>query len=457
MPVERRFAEFATYAQYEEFPRATVDFVKSLILGVVGTAVAGATQIDSSIAVDLAREWGGKEEATIFVYGNKVPAYNAAFANSVMARALDYEDGMPPGVHVGASVIPTALAAAELAGGCSGKEFIVAVTIGAEIIANLASCSLFDGFDPTGILSVIGASATAGRIIGLNVMQMRDALALAFNRSGGSFQSNIDGSLAVASIQGFTSQNAIICAQLAQRGITGPENFIKGIYGYLHLYGKDKFTPEDLTRNLGKTFLVHKALCKKYPSCGCTLSATNATLELVKEKEGGFSPKDIKSIEVRVTPYSHKLVGHDFKIGGNPRVDAQFNIQYCVANAILRGRSKLEDFEESSIRDPRIMELVEKIRVIPDSFMMGQGTESTLSAHVKIVDTDGVFEKLVEFAPGMPENPMTREEHLEHFRDCMSYARKPLSPEKQAQIISFVDLLEEVKDVRELMPLTLAG
>ena len=455
MAVERRFTEFAVNVQYDQLPHATIDFIKSLILGIMGTAVAGASEVDSTIAVDLAREWGGKEEATIFVYGNKIPAYNAAFANSIMARALDYEDGMPPGVHAGASVIPTAFAAAELAGGCSGKEFLAAVTVGAEIIANLALCSFFEGFDPTGILSVIGACATAGRIMGLNVTQMHNALALAFNRSGGSFQSNIDGSLAVTSIQGFTSQNAIICAQMAQKGITGPENFIEGIYGYLHLYGKDKFTPEDSTRNLGKTFLIHKALCKKYPSCGCTLSATNATLQLVVEKEGGFSPGDIKSIEVTVSPYSHKLTGHDFKMGDNPRVDAQFNIQYCVANAILRRQSKLENFKESSIKDPRIMELAKKIRVIPDTAMVGQGSESTLNAHIKIMDKDGVFEKRVDFAPGLPENPLTREEHLEHFQDCMSYAKKPPSPENQARIISSVDGLEEVKDVRELVLLTM--
>ena len=59
---------------------------------------------------------------------------------------------------------------------------------------------------------------------------MLHALALAFNKSGGSFQCNIDGTLAVRVIQGFVSQNGIICAQLAKRGITGPENFIEGIY-----------------------------------------------------------------------------------------------------------------------------------------------------------------------------------------------------------------------------------
>ena len=268
-----------------------------------------------------------------------------------MARALDYEDGMPPGVHYTASIVPTALAASELAGGCSGKEFLTAVTVGSEVTAKLNACSFYDGFDPTGIVSVFGATAAAGRIMGLDEAQMLHALALAFNRAGGSFQCNIDGALAVTAIQGFVSQNAIICCQLAQNGVTGPVNFIEGIYGYLHLYGKDRFSPKDVTGDLGKTFLLHGTLCKKYPSCGCTVSATHAALELAREH--GFAADEVSRVEVRQAPYCHKLVGHRFKIGDNPRVDAQFNVQYCVANAIVRGSSRLTHFEEASVREPR--------------------------------------------------------------------------------------------------------
>lgn len=455
MEAEKKLSEFVTDTRYEDIPVVTAKFTKELVLGVLGTTVAGATQPDVNPMVKLAREWGGKEEATIFVHGGKVPAYNAAFVNSIMARALDYEDGMPPGVHVGASVIPSALAAAELAGGCSGKEFLAAVALGSEMTAKLSSCSLFDGFDPTGIVSVIGATAAAGRIIGLSSTQMLNALALAFNRSGGSFQCNIDGVLAVTAIQGFASQNAIVCVQLAQRGITGPQNFIEGIYGYLHLYGKDKFSPQDVTKNLGNPFLFHNTVCKKYPSCACTIAGTHAALELLREHR--FSPEDVQSVEVRQAPYCYKLVGHEFKTGANPRVDAQFNVQYCVANAILRGGSKLEHFEESKIKDPKVTEFVEKVAVISDSALEEKGVECTLGATIKIVTKSGVYQKLVKDAPGMPANPLTKEEHIEHFHDCMSYARKPLPVESIAQIIAFIDELEKIRNVCDIVPLMLSA
>lgn len=253
MEAEKRLVQYITDTKYEELPKETINFVKDLILGVVGTTVAGATEEGCEAVINLAKEWGGKREATILMYGDKVPARSAAFANSIMARALDYEDGLTPGVHFSASVVPTALAATELAGGCNGKEFLVAVVLGSELAAKLNSCSFYDGFDPTGIVSIFGAAAAAGRILHLSSAQMLDALALAFNKAGGSFQCNIDGVLAVRAIQGFVSEGAVICAQLAQRGITGPQNFIEGIYGYLHLYSKDKFRPQDVLNDLGKS------------------------------------------------------------------------------------------------------------------------------------------------------------------------------------------------------------
>ncbi|MFH1125415.1 MAG: MmgE/PrpD family protein [Pseudomonadota bacterium] len=52
--------------------------------------------------------------------------------NSTMARALDFCDAMSPGIHIGSSSVPTGLAAAELRGGLSGKEFLTAFVVGAD-------------------------------------------------------------------------------------------------------------------------------------------------------------------------------------------------------------------------------------------------------------------------------------------------------------------------------------
>ena len=452
MELEKKLVEYVLDTNFEDFPKQPVDIGKNLVLTTLGTTIAGATAEGCETLVNQAKEWGGKEEATILIYGSRVPAHNAAFVNSVMARALDFCDGVIPGMHVAASAVPTALAAAELAGGCSGKEFLTAIVLGAEVANRLNSSSLqpdYDGFDPTGVCTIFATTAIAGRILHLNPKQMWDALALAFNKAGGSFQSNVDGSLAVRVIQGFVSQGGIICAQLAQRGITGPKNFLEGIYGYFHLYTKDKYDPKVLVGDWGKRFDLTKIIFKKYPSCGVTTGSTDAILDLVREK--GIAAEDVARVDVRVTPHCYNLAGHPFEIGDNPKVNAQFNIQYCVANALLRKSSRLEHFDEPYIREPKIMELIKKIQVI------AAPQPGHLTTDISVTTRDGsVYHKNVAIPSGLPGNPLTNEEHNEHFRDCISYAKMPLPQGNIDKIRSLVDRVEELEDVCSLIPLLIS-
>ncbi len=328
--------------------------------------------------------------------------------------------------------------------------------MGTEVASRLNAVSVYDGFDPTGVCAIFGATAIAGRILGLDAKQMGDALALAFNKAGGSMQSNIDGSLAVRVIQGFTSQSGIICAQLAQSGITGPKNFLEGIYGYFHLYAKDNHDTQAVTGALGRRFEMEKTLFKRYPSCGGTLAPTDAILSLVSEKK--FTAEEVARVDVRVSPHVYKLVGGPFEVGENPKVNAQFNIRYCVANGLLRKSSRLRHFDEAEIMDPGIMELVKRIHVSPEPGLDDPASARfSIAAHVRVTKKNGaVYDtKSADIPRGHPGNPLTRDEHLERFHDCVDYAGNPLPARSIERIVAMVDRLEEIEDVLSLVPLLL--
>ena len=456
MELEKTLAEYVSGTRFDDLPKEPVDVIKNVVQTILGTTIAGATAEGCQAVVNQVKEWGGKEEATILIHGGKVPACNAVLANSTMARALDICDAMIPGMHIGSSSIPTALAMAELVGGCSGKEFLAAVVLGTEVAARINSISDYDGFDPTGVCSIFATAAIAGKILHLNSAQMLNALALAFNKSGGSFQSNIDGSLAVRLIQAFVSQGGIICAQLAQRGITGPKNFLEGISGYFHLYAKDKYNKEAIVAELGDRFEMTKTLFKSYPSCGGTIASTDAILELVREKN--LTPQDVTQIHIKVTPEIYKQVGHQFEVGDNPRVNAQFNIRYCVANALLRKGSKLHHFEDSFVKEPLIMELTKKIHVTPDPTLdLGQ-RQLFCKMDMKVTTTKGsTYHKTVDIPSGFPGNPLSKEQREERFQEYVSYSGKPLSTENVHKLVAMISQLEEMGDVRNLIPLLLTN
>lgn len=450
MEIEKKLVEYICTSNFKDIPPQPLSVVKNMVLTVLGTTIAGAHAEGCEPLVDLYRGLGGNAEATILNHGGKIPAENAAFVNGVMARALDFCDAVEPGLHIGSSVVPAALAAAELAGSCSGRNFLTALALGTEVAARLnLTEAAYDGFDPTGVCAVFAAAAAAAKILQLGPEQTWNALALAFNKSGGSFQSNIDGSLAVRVIQGWVAQSGVSCARFARAGITGPKRFLEGVYGYFHLYGKDLLNPERAVAGLGEKFELQNLMFKKFPSCGGTLGSTEVILGLIAENR--LEPDMIDHIDVTVPPYIHKLVGHEFQIGDNPRVNAQFSIQYCVANALIRKSSKLHHFEESSVRDPEIMPLARKVRVIADPALDARG-HTALDMQVFTTSGDTYF-KNMDIAPGFPGNPLTQREHEERFWDCLNFAARPVERQSAEKIISLVTRLEELEDIRNLIPL----
>jgi 2-methylcitrate dehydratase PrpD len=361
---------------------------------------------------------------------------------------------LAPGPHPGSAVIPAALAASELAGQCSGQEFITAVAIGTEVAARLnLSEAAYDGFDPTGICVPFGAAAAAARILGLSTKEIWNALALAFNSCGGSFQSHIDGSLGVRFVQGRVAQSGVMSARLASKGITGPRNFLDGVYGYYHLYGKDMITGELALSDLGSSYHLLKLVFKRYPSCALTAGSTDVMLRLIAEE--GLHADRVERIDVTVPPYTYKLVGHPFEIGDNPKVNAQFSIQYCVANALLRKSSKLSHFEEDSIIDPHIAALTKKINVIEDRAMEARGHTPL---DMRVVTRSGrEYFRTMDIAPGFPGNELSREDHEERFWDCIDFAEKQIVRETAEKIVSLVNGVEALEDITMLIPLFLSS
>ncbi|MDY6912285.1 MAG: MmgE/PrpD family protein [Chloroflexota bacterium] len=438
-------------AFYDDLPHVTVAHTRKAILDTLGTLLGGYNAPGCAGVVGLVREWGGTPESTIPAHGFKSTVLNAAMVNSMMARALDFDNGMDRGMHPSASSVPTAIAVAERVGRIDGKSLIAAIALGEDVAARLNfALNKPKGFDPTGICMALGTAATAGKLMGLGEKQLQDALGLAFNQAGGSFQSNIDGALSVRMIQGFASHSGIISALLAQKGLTGTHNTIEGQYGFFNLFSGDGGNASLLTEGLGRSFWGEKAVFKRYPSCGATLGATEATLALVAEH--GIDADNVQEISVEVSRSSYSLAGRPFEVREKPEVDAQFSLAYTIANALVRKSSRLEHFTEEAARDEIVFDQTRKVRtMINDDLMKAGCSQSTL---LRLKTKDGQhYEQLVQYPKGRPENPLTMEELQDKFRECVARYPDQLFARKVDRIIEMVEHLEEVTDINDLVAL----
>jgi 2-methylcitrate dehydratase PrpD len=448
MKPEPQLAEFVTGLQAGAAPAATLQTVQRVLMACVGTGVAGSGEDGLAELRQLLLSRGGRPEAHALVYGDALPAHAAAQLNGTMCRALDFCDAMAPGAHFGSSVVPAAFAAAELAGGCSGADFLAGLLAGCEIGArfNLTE-SMYNGFDPTGVASVFAATAAAARILQLTERQTLNALGLAFNRCGGSFQSNVDGSLGVRIVQGWVAQTGIECVQMALCGLTGPENFLTGVYGYCHLFGRDRLDAAEVTAGLGSQWRTDAMVFKRFPSCGATQGMTGLVLQLVHELQ--LEPRQVEHVEVRLNPYCHRLVGDPFRFGTNPRVNAQFSAQYCVANAIVRGASKLVHFTPEQVADPVVQGWIERVSCFGDPALDPRG-HSAVDVTLTTIDGER-HRRQLDVPPGFAGNPLTEEEHLARFNECMEYAPRRPSPQQVGAFLEAVGKLSALPDAREIV------
>jgi 2-methylcitrate dehydratase PrpD len=247
--------------------------------------------------------------------------------------------------------------------------------------------------------------------------------------------------------QGWVAQAGVECAQMALAGLTGPVHFLTGVYGYPVLYGRGRLDPATVVAGLGDDWRLNRMMFKPYPSCGATQGLTALTLDLVAEL--GLVPAQVRQVTVHQPPYSHRLVGHAFKLGPNPRVDAQFSAAWCVANAIVRGSSRLEHFRPAAVADPAVLALASRVHTVADPAM---DTRGHTAVDLVLTTLDGaVYRRGLDIAPGFPGRGLSEAQHLARWRDCLAYAPRPPTAAQAQGFLEDLAGLETLPDVRTLL------
>jgi 2-methylcitrate dehydratase PrpD len=238
-------ARFARGVSLQDLSASVIAAAKVNIFDTLACAAAGSSAPAVVETRELAVQWGGAPQAMILAFGDKVPAHHAAWVNGTMAHACDYDDTHDAAVlHAGVSVVPAALAAAELRGGAQGADFIVGVAAGLETICRLGVATrigiIESGFIYTPLFGHFAATVAAGRVLGLDAAQMMNALGIVYSLVAGNHQVTRDGALTKRMQPGFAAQSALLSVQLAQRNVRGAQATFEGADGFLRVYLRDR-------------------------------------------------------------------------------------------------------------------------------------------------------------------------------------------------------------------------
>ena len=443
--LEGTLLDHVSRVQFEDLPEEVVTYCKLFIMDSLGVTFPGSRAPGCREVVNLVRDWGGGAGSTVLIYGHKAPPPLAALANSTMMHALDFDDTLDASaLHTFVSVLPAALATAESVGGVDGKRLITSLVLGVDVICRLSlGIQRPLSWIRTATCGAFGAAATAGKLLGLDLDRMTNALGVAYSQTSGNAQGLLEGRLVKRMQPGFAAQAGVLSAFLAKAGITGSRQFLQGPYGFYHLYEQGEFDPEPVVDGLGRHYTIMDLSLKPYPCCRMTHATIDAALE--QGKVVGFSSGDIEEIEVRVSKMVTEMVGKAFTIGTNPQVDAQFSIPYTVSAALIRGDIFLHDFETAQIMDDQVKALAERVKVFPDPTLPDKDiTHTKMLVKMK---SGKRYEMAVEAPLGNPANPMDISHCKEKFEKCLAFSGVGLDPDKVNHLLSLIEHLEEVQDV----------
>jgi len=233
--IAEQMTQFCLGLNYESIPSIVREKSKDLILDTLGICTRSASLESGAIILDLVRTWGGAAESSLVGSATKVSMQNAAFANGVLAHALDYDDTHTESVvHPSACLVPVALSVGESTGR-SGKEVLTAMVGGLEAMIRIGMPALnrfhMRGFHTTSICGTFASALVAGRLMNLSPGEVNNALGIAGSFTSGLLECLSFGSWAKQLHAGWAGLCGIVSAQLAQRSFTGPLSIFEGRLG----------------------------------------------------------------------------------------------------------------------------------------------------------------------------------------------------------------------------------
>ena len=439
-------AEYLVGLRYEELPVDAVELLKIFTLECLGHMTLAHAQPVSRLLVDYARQLGAADQASVIGGGFKTSIAEAAYVNGSLAHADELESyGTLPGTGLIPPIV-AALAVGEYKNS-SGRDFITAVVAGIEMqgrlgMAGIGACDR--GFMGISLVGPGGAVVAAGRLFGLDVNQLRNAMGTALPLGNGSTRGC--GSMAHVHEAGIPARTGVFAAQVASAGFTACTDYLDGNYSWgVQFAGETGARPYDeakLTAGLGERLFLELAgvAPKQYGSCGVTHQTIHGTIEIMRDN--GIGPNDIESIELRVTPWADRIAPYREPVSGE---QAKFSICQGVAGLLVGGIPELpytHAFDDGAARDPRYVEARKRVDVV---VLEGESVRGFADQTVIVRLGDGrVITKVV---PSLEPQRHTLDERIAMFKNTA----KSLG-ERADRLVDVVMNLEHynVSDVAEL-------
>ena len=371
--------------KWEDLPEEVQTRARGCGIDLMTALILGSNGRQFGVGVALADELYAPGD--IPVVGSK-KTYNfigAATAMGHAANSFDIDDGhnMIKG-HPGASFVAGILAAG-LKKNITYREYLATLVVAYDVAVRtgLAIQDHYGFLHSTGTYGAVGTAAGVGRIFGFDEKQLNNAISVA------DFHAPLTPVMRAVEYPSM-NKDGVPFGSLV--GAMAALETMAGTTGCTYTLELEKYQP--LLDTLGKTYEIMNLYFKPFTCCRWGHQPIKAGIDLMKEYD--IKPDEIK----KVTVHTFEAAARLSKIVPHRADEAQYNIAYPVAAALVNGDLGFRQVTEEALDDPKALDMMKRLEFLMDPEMDAQFPEKRL-AWIEIQVNDGTIYKSEPYAaPG---------------------------------------------------------
>lgn len=346
-----RLENYILNTNWNDLPPHVQERMKGCMIDLFGALIVGSRSRQFEAGLSLAKSVFGSGDIAVIGTDTRFSFAGASTAMGHSSNAYDIDDGHNiTRAHPGTSFVGAILAAAYKQN-ATRNEFLTALLVAYEATVRMGA-ALMDYYNyahSSGTFGAVGVAAGVGRLFDFNKEQLNNALSVA--------EFNAPLVPGIRSVE-YPSMNKDGVPFGVMTGVLAVLDTQCGFTGNKHMLEADKY--RHYLDDLGQKYQVMDLYFKPYPCCRWAHPAIDACIELIKKHN--ISTSEIK----KVTIHTFRRATMLSKIVPKTADEAQYNIAYPVASAIIYGDFGFTQVLEENLNDTAVIDMMNRLEFKAD-------------------------------------------------------------------------------------------
>lgn len=412
--------------KWEDLPKKVQDRAVVCAIDLTIALLLGSKGKQHQVGIKLAKQIYQGGGIPIVGSQERLSFMGATVAMSHASNSFDIDDGhnMIKG-HPGTSFVGGVLAAA-LERDLTYREYLVVLSVSYEVTVRwaLAMQDYYNFMHSTGTYGAFGTAAGVGRIFNLDRETLNNALSVA------DFHAPLTPVMRAVEYPSMNKDGVPFGTMVGAMAVL---EAMAGYQGKTHLLEMPKY--RYLLDTLGSEYEIMNLYFKPFTCCRWAHQPITACLTLMEEY--CFTAKQIKKVVVNTFAAASRLS----KIVPYCTDEAQYNIAYPVAAALVHGDLGYLQICDEALGNEQVLEMMKRLWFVVDPNIEAQFPQKRL-AWVEIELSDGcVLQSEVFAAPGEASDNVDLSWIAEKF---MRITKPLLSPEKQKNLLALLSVPQDI-------------